>query len=351
MLPSTAEWGSIPAWAGEPHQDGVRHKADTVYPRVGGGTFYIVDPSDGSAGLSPRGRGNLVSAVRPSGMSRSIPAWAGEPQADSSKPNSPMGLSPRGRGNLCLAMPQSRVHRARSIPAWAGEPRRIGGRRDFLGERVYPRVGGGTRQCRHHLRRASGLSPRGRGNPGHLPSNGLHPGSIPAWAGEPGSGEASYSAFWVYPRVGGGTSEQWEDRMSLDGLSPRGRGNQILHPAHQGRLGSIPAWAGEPVGEGYHRIGYTVYPRVGGGTVIGSPVCASVYGLSPRGRGNLAPVVQHRLFQWSIPAWAGEPPPNCPTPWAQAVYPRVGGGTSGNKVAAERPFGLSPRGRGNRRLL
>ena len=70
-----------------------------VYPRVGGGTGYILETRDNGVGLSPRGRGNRQLEGERFSIQGSIPAWAGEPW--------PAGISWRGR--------------------W-----------------VYPRVGGGT---------------------------------------------------------------------------------------------------------------------------------------------------------------------------------------------------------------
>ena len=50
------------------------------------------------------------------------------------------------------------------------------------------------------------------------------------------------------------------------GLSPRGRGNPPLALGYRGQRGSIPAWAGEPT-KHYRIIRlHRVYPRVGGGT-------------------------------------------------------------------------------------
>ena len=50
-----------------------------VYPRVGGGALIqLVDGVLGQ-GLSPRGRGSRPDASFVESLSRSIPAWAGEP--------------------------------------------------------------------------------------------------------------------------------------------------------------------------------------------------------------------------------------------------------------------------------
>ena len=53
---------------------------------------------------------------------------------------------------------------------------------------VYPRVGGGTRNAAFDTQSQTGLSPRGRGNPGHKLYQVAFNRSIPAWAGEPTSG-------------------------------------------------------------------------------------------------------------------------------------------------------------------
>ena len=51
-------------------------------------------------------------------------------------------------------------------------------------------------------------------------------------------------------------------------------------------IGSIPAWAGEPIRLGIDHFLHRVYPRVGGGTAMDSREVFYTGGLSPRGRGN-----------------------------------------------------------------
>ena len=132
----------------------------------------------------------------------------------------------------------------------------------------------------------------------------------------------------VYPRVGGGTPSL------IVTILPIG--------------GSIPAWAGEPIGPLASGSSSTVYPRVGGGTAAGGIAAAVTVGLSPRGRGNLPtlPVVGQR--GGSIPAWAGEPAEYVRVDLTEVVYPRVGGGTAKLITKPVNIEGLSPRGRGNR---
>ena len=275
---------SIPAWAGEPVAELRGNSREQVYPRVGGGTSASEISPDASIGLSPRGRGNPLQPLRHSIDDRSIPAWAGEPSAARLKSMSRtvyprvgggtnatsaelflvVGLSPRGRGNR--GKPPVLAVRERSIPAWAGEPST--GPAPESTPPVYPRVGGGTRSTRTRLSSSSGLSPRGRGNP--LSSGNRIPGhrSIPAWAGEPGSRTRTHTRSKVYPRVGGGTSCLTSWSASASGLSPRGRGNPTRKRRKGPCGGSIPAWAGEPSCQRLRAPVSSVYPRVGGGTLL-----------------------------------------------------------------------------------
>ena len=90
---------------------------------------------------------------------------------------------------------------------------------------------------------------------------------------------------------------------------------------------SIPAWAGEPpCGDRRSGTG-PVYPRVGGGTTQFEKLPIAGQGLSPRGRGNHKIVGLRQTFTRSIPAWAGEPRAPLPLGDSESVYPRVGGGT------------------------
>ena len=191
---------------------------------------------------------------------------------------------------------------------------------------VYPRVGGGTTTWGQHITEAQGLSPRGRGNHPYAYPTIAVKRSIPAWAGEPNPSSLPSRSAAVYPRVGGGTCGWTAAPSGHCGLSPRGRGNLVPILRPESRLWSIPAWAGEPVRLELHQQPYL--------------------GLSPRGRGNLCNDREAVRPGRSIPAWAGEPGPSNPTRNAARVYPRVGGGTPIIFFICCRTKGLSPRGRG-----
>ena len=91
----------------------------------------------------------------------------------------------------------------------------------------------------------------------------------------------------VYPRVGGETIPRVEPSDTTTGLSPRGRGNPGLMAGYLCDLWSIPAWAGKPSAAASDGRIHQVYPRVGGETACARLTKRAVHGLSPRGRGNL----------------------------------------------------------------
>ena len=74
-----------------------------------------------------------------------------------------------------------------------------------------------------------------------------------------------------------------------------------------GVAGSIPAYAGEPKTGNLNIPVITVYPRVCGGTVVGDINAAIQGGLSPRMRGNRPHSSPAAKPPRSIPAYAGEP--------------------------------------------
>ena len=232
-----------------------------------------------------------------------------------------------------------------SIPACAGEPPLRG---HFAGiPWVYPRVCGGTPWITSPALNRPGLSPRVRGN--HLIPAGIaqREGSIPACAGEPVTGVSYPGASGVYPRVCGGTPHPHPHRLCVLGLSPRVRGNRVLAVLAVTPERSIPACAGEPLRTRICRTGQTVYPRVCGGTLSPVDYTYTLDGLSPRVRGNPSIELPTTDYTRSIPACAGEPPGRTGRNGKHRVYPRVCGGTAITVAGPEKAFGLSPRVRGN----
>ena len=153
-------------------------------------------------------------------------------------------------------------------------------------------------------------------------------GSIPACAGEPVHLLSELSSLKVYPRVCGGTVGWLWSTLTLWGLSPRVRGNPPPPPPHALEQ---------------------VYPRVCGGTTFPQYEYAIPNGLSPRVRGNRPGRTGIRRRTGSIPACAGEPHSLSMNTLFQTVYPRVCGGTQPVVGSFFVSTGLSPRVRGNRR--
>ena len=212
---------------------------------------------------------------------------------------------------------------------------------------VHPRVGGGAGRVRINIEPIWGPSPRGRGSH-HRPGPGQHhPGSIPAWAGEPSCRACPSPRPWVHPRVGGGALDGAALAIQDGGPSPRGRGSLQRRCPEGYASGSIPAWAGEPRKESPPLCVTRVHPRVGGGADQERALGLAREGPSPRGRGSRH---HHRLASrpvGSIPAWAGEPLSSASAPWEKSVHPRVGGGARHAVHRGRYAPGPSPRGRGS----
>ena len=192
---------------------------------------------------------------------------------------------------------------------------------------VYPRVCGGTDIHSLLYRLRHGLSPRVRGNRRRRHRGIATGGSIPACAGEPKQISMTAEGERVYPRVCGGTYGGSRNTPTGGGLSPRVRGNRTRRFLRKRRVGSIPACAGEPSSDVVVCELVWVYPRVCGGTGYWYRAFLCECGLSPRVRGNHAASAKAGCFRRSIPACAGEPNPQIVGCENRTVYPRVCGGT------------------------
>jgi len=157
---SGLDFRSIPAYAGETFRSRPACKKMEVYPRVRGGNFWEINPYFFEVGLSPRTRGKLIDGCLLFRGKRSIPAYAGEthgavasrmawqvyPRVRGGNISTraiariPHGLSPRTRGKR--GRPLGRRWAARSIPAYAGETNSQSTNTRHI--RVYPRVRGGN---------------------------------------------------------------------------------------------------------------------------------------------------------------------------------------------------------------
>ncbi len=241
--------------------------------------------------------------------------------------------------------PACRITRQRSIPACAGEPRYGPG--DNYGDRVYPRLCGGTNTKGRFVGDDKGLSLPVRGNQGVARNQITQQRSIPACAGEPNIIAVYRYLPLVYPRLCGGTATTGGNCRFLCGLSPPVRGNPNHGRNTPRRRRSIPACAGEPPPSIPPRRHSRVYPRLCGGTNTGTRVDAPAGGLSPPVRGNHHGGGRDHRPSRSIPACAGEPSGSVRILATEKVYPRLYGGTSVTEYGPSMAVGLSPPVRGN----
>ena len=150
----------------------------------------------------------------------------------------------------------------------------------------------------------------------------------------------------VYPRVCGGSDDLKAARRVAEGLSPRVRGKPDGVREHLWAERSIPACAGEAPPDRRWGAGAEVYPRVCGGSPPAPPRARAPAGLSPRVRGKPLTINGVTSYRGSIPACAGEAFCGGRRGPGGRVYPRVCGGSAARRLSASRRRGLSPRVRG-----
>ena len=155
------------------------------------------------------------------------------------------GRSPRVRGSPIGR--KCRGGRRRSIPACAGEPRGFGSIWGLMW--VDPRVCGGATKMLWLLSAKRGRSPRVRGSRFASRRLAAVARAIPACAGEPWRGYRGRNRGRVDPRVCGGAASFMSPRAASGGRSPRVRGSRPHHGRQCHLGGSIPACAGEPLGD------------------------------------------------------------------------------------------------------
>ena len=112
---------SIPACAGEPYRCVPGSCRTWVYPRVCGGTFTPMPLSRGYMGLSPRVRGNHGQEAQLAGCQGSIPACAGEPPIEA-PPSFAQTVYPRVCGGTEVKVKDSAVEGMGLSPRVRGKP-------------------------------------------------------------------------------------------------------------------------------------------------------------------------------------------------------------------------------------
>ena len=173
-------------------------------PRARGNRIHWSSRKRRKAGRSPRARGNLGIQVTFRALMGSIPAGAGKPATASSVTDASK-VDPRGRGETSIRPAASKRARGRS-----------------------PRARGNLRREWSSSPRGGSIPAGGAGKPHALSSIRIawEMGSIPAGAGKPRTAASWTSSIRVDPRGRGETCEPTKSTPSLQGRSPRARGNQ-----------------------------------------------------------------------------------------------------------------------------
>ena len=301
-------------------------------------------------GSSPRARGTAVPEVRPTVLSRFIPAGAGNGFADVRKPR--RRFIPAGAGNG----PGTGQFRLRFIPAGAGNGKsgtlqqpRCGSSPRARGTDAIPAgssarrrfipagAGNGPRCC---VRRVGGSSPRARGT-------GLR--RDVALAVHPrGRGERQWLAPGLLTRfipAGAGNGDASVPRARLAvGSSPRARGTEACHLGQPPRTrGSSPRARGTGLGPHADRCACGSSPRARGTVDLeGTWLDPAVH---PRGRGERQRCSRDGAQCRFIPAGAGNGRVASLSCGLVRFIP-AGAGNGSIKVHSNRMCGSSPRARG-----
>ncbi len=230
----------IPAWAGNTHAASPFAAENPVHPRVGGEHDNSYRHTTNHLGSSPRGRGTLHEPTPEAGLSRFIPAWAGNTMRTQLEPIL-AAVHPRVGGEHGWSAPQWGTQ-PRFIPAWAGNTPHFP---TWPNKRaVHPRVGGEHSSLILSNADNRGSSPRGRGTHHVIGADREIIRFIPAWAGNTRWPSRRRRACAVHPRVGGEHLDSDRLLVRASGSSPRGRGTLRLRNARQSFRRFIPAWAG-----------------------------------------------------------------------------------------------------------
>ena len=130
-------------------------------------------------------------------------------------------------------------------------------------------------------------------------------GIIPAYAGNTSAAKQSAPVVRDHPRVCGEHVAEKITALVTAGSSPRMRGTLRDNVAQEARDGIIPAYAGNTFGRYINRTRTRDHPRVCGEHVPARPLSVFVKGSSPRMRGT--PIGYRWRFGrlGIIPAYAG----------------------------------------------
>ena len=352
----------IPAHAGQTESNQHAHDAVTDHPRACGANPGLEGPRAWYYGSSPRMRGKRAETVTVRGVSRIIPAHAGQTQSrQSQRPEhadhpracganrntriptaSAAGSSPRMRGKL--GDPGGGVAGVRIIPAHAGQTSpatRPAGRAPD-----HPRACGANTLRRWVMPSRSGSSPRMRGKQrtGHRVQAARR--IIPAHAGQTKPAWHRSLMPSDHPRACGANSGQPQTGGDDFGSSPRMRGKPAARSRRVMRVRIIPAHAGQTSAAARAGWSRPDHPRACGANVLTLHLHHAASGSSPRMRGKRLDFKGFELKSRIIPAHAGQTTTTGACDAATKDHPRACGANAKWLRSCPAPSGSSPRMRG-----
>ena len=255
--------GIIPALAGNTETAGPFSNTFGDHPRACGEHVDIVSQGDSNMGSSPRLRGtparrptmrarpgiipalagNTIVSVARGNRTRDHPRACGEHARHWQQPPLDEGPSPRLRGTLHHIVLEGCT--IGIIPALAGNTLFLA--THFRAVWDHPRACGEHNYRIIPINPEQGSSPRLRGTPDLGQSATMHAGIIPALAGNTVMLGMSSMTAWDHPRACGEHFALVSLMLSRLGSSPRLRGTHLVDAGLHGRVGIIPALAGNTV--------------------------------------------------------------------------------------------------------
>ena len=316
--------------------------APAVHPRERGEHQWLDAASAWLDGSSPRARGTLSSSRQPRGVTRFIPASAGNTAVPAAS-NAPTSVHPRERGEhrpwrcrrspWCGSSPRARGTRKnrvvarrgpRFIPASAGNTTRP--RPAFCARSVHPRERGEHDVVRKMAPRDDGSSPRARGTQSISAHLVIAMRFIPASAGNTICASERGPDRAVHPRERGEHRRGPKGWRRVERFIPASAGNTKTSCATVPKnRGSSPRARGTRVMACSTRCRSAVHPRERGEHHVQRATKKGSHGSSPRARGTRDshwPALSKRRF---IPASAGNTACRSGSPHTATVHPRERG--------------------------
>ena len=194
-------------------------------------------------GIIPACAGNTNSFKSMQSSVRDHPRMRGEHIANVDGGPDMQGSSPHARGTLLVA--SALMCCFGIIPACAGNTKKAGKRWTPIGD--HPRMRGEHHTSLSNVWDALGSSPHARGTHSYRTAVTHHVGIIPACAGNTCQSAGSWPHPWDHPRMRGEHGLERPTKQDRMGSSPHARGTRGLVALCLGRVGIIPACAGNTV--------------------------------------------------------------------------------------------------------